>query len=127
MKESDTVNLLSFNGQVTDVKNYILSQFYLSDGRKWSESKKDEYSIPSPTRSGHRPSSVVLSDGAQAQRAQRGEEQKGEGEWKLQQPFYKAAWKQGRDAHSGVYIRNQNSLSRVMYLNATINCIITTI
>lgn len=50
-------------------------------------------SLP-PTGSGHRPSSVVLSDGTQAQRAQRGEEQKGEGERKLRQPFYKAAWKQ---------------------------------
>ena len=57
-----------------------------------------------PTSSGRRPSSVVLSDGAQAQRAQRGEEQEeeeeeededeGEGEWKLRQPFYRAAWKQ---------------------------------
>lgn len=32
-----------------------------------------------PASSGHRPSSVVLSDGAQAQRAQRGEEQEKEG------------------------------------------------
>lgn len=32
-----------------------------------------------PTSSGHSPSSVVLSDGAQAQRAQRGEEQEGRG------------------------------------------------
>ncbi len=49
-----------------------------------------------PTSSGHRPSSVVLNDGAQAQREQRGEEQEeeGEGEWKLRQPFYKAAWNQ---------------------------------
>lgn len=36
-------------------------------------------SHPPPAGSGHRPSSVVLSDGAQAQRAQRGEEQEGEG------------------------------------------------
>lgn len=56
------------------------SRYDLSDGRRWRESKKDKYAVPSPPAgSGHRPSSVVLSDGAQAQRAQRGEEQEGEG------------------------------------------------
>lgn len=44
-----------------------------------------------PTNSGHHPSSVVLSDGAQAKRAQRGDEQEEEGEGKLRQPSYKAA------------------------------------
>lgn len=47
-----------------------------------------------PTSSGHSPPSAVLSDAAQAQQAQRGEEQEGEGEGKLWQPFYIAAWNQ---------------------------------
>lgn len=46
-----------------------------------------------PASSGHRPSSAVLSDGAQAQSAER-RGTRGEGEWKLQQPFYKAVWKE---------------------------------
>lgn len=47
---------------------------------KNEESNKDKCTIPSPpASSGHRSSSVVLSDGAQAQGAQRGKEQQGRG------------------------------------------------
>lgn len=58
-----------------------------------------------PASSGHRPSSVARSDGAQAQQAQRGEEQEGEGEGKLWQPFYIAAWNQAEMQNHAVKLQ----------------------
>ena len=87
-----------------------------------------------PSSSGRRPSSVVLSDGAQAQRVQRGEEQEeeeeeeeeegeGEWEWKLRQPFYRAAWKQAemlsQECKSTVWIHWTESCSEKKCITTT--------
>lgn len=76
---------------MSKIKFQVASQYDLSAVYEDRARGINTLSHP-PTSSGHPPSSGALSDGAQALRAQRGEEQEGEGEWKLRQPFYKAAW-----------------------------------
>lgn len=77
----------------------VCSVYDPTDGWRWGESKKDQKHgtssslPPNPPSSGRRPSSAVLSDGAQARHREEGSWRR-RGEGRLWQPFCKAAWKQ---------------------------------